>query len=210
MIEDKANPELCHQISSLFPNLETLEVELCGYHDGKPIYDWDEFAVAFTPLAHLRNLRMCIQFPEFDDADRVEPWRNARRECASLFASRLPTLECVGFEYRKRTGTHRYEDSWLEYRVERYGDEDAVGSRVVRTRGPHAVRRLSSSGSASLSSRAYSAGVPPYHHPPHGYVGPCPAGSANGICGSTVLGLEELPRSWYRFPEVWSPEYLSD
>ncbi|KAJ2919379.1 hypothetical protein MD484_g1018, partial [Candolleomyces efflorescens] len=80
MIEDKANPELCHQISSLFPNLETLEVELCGYHDGKPIYDWDEFAVAFTPLTQLRNLRMCIQFPEFDDADRVEPWRNARRE----------------------------------------------------------------------------------------------------------------------------------
>jgi hypothetical protein len=33
----------------------------------------------------------------------------------------MPTLQRVGFEYRKRTGTHRYEDGWLEWDVVRGG-----------------------------------------------------------------------------------------
>lgn len=53
--------------------------------------------------------------------DTFEPWRAARRECALYLASRLTSLRRVGFEYRKRTGTHRFEDSWLEFDVGRNG-----------------------------------------------------------------------------------------
>ena len=77
-----------------------------------------EYANAFSSMQHLRELRVCIQFPEFDELDRFEPWRVARRECALFLAARLPTLRRVGFEYRKRTGTHRFEDSWLEFDIE--------------------------------------------------------------------------------------------
>ena len=200
MIEDKVNPELCHRICRLFPNLESLEVELCGYHDGKSIYAWDEFASAFTPLTQLRKLRLCIQFPEFDEADRVEPWRNARRECAAFFAGRLPKLEYVGFEYRKRTGTHRYEDSWLEFQVERLPREGA-GLEV-------------GSGSGSVVVASSASGYVPYHiHATHGDQHPFSGvyrGSSEVALstGSDVMRLEELPASWYRFPEVWTPEYL--
>lgn len=148
MIEDKGNPELYRKISSHFPKLETLEVELCGYHDGKSVFPWDEFADAFLPLRHLKNLRACVQFPEFDEADRGEPWKTARKGCAAHFASHLPSLQTIGFEYRKRTGTHRYEDSWMEWDIERLE---------------------------------------------HG-----------------AAQLFELPPSWYRFPEVWVPEYLAE
>ncbi|KAF8995986.1 hypothetical protein BDQ17DRAFT_1392118 [Cyathus striatus] len=97
MLEDKVHPELCALIALTCPALEVLEVELCGYHDGKSVYAWDEFTDSLAPL-NLTDLRLCIQFPEYDDADRGEPWRTARRQCA------------VALEYRKRTGTHRYED----------------------------------------------------------------------------------------------------
>lgn len=40
MIEDKVNPDLCRAIAAHFPKLDALEIELCGYHDGKPIYPW--------------------------------------------------------------------------------------------------------------------------------------------------------------------------
>ncbi|KAF5381714.1 hypothetical protein D9615_005574 [Tricholomella constricta] len=119
MIEDKVNPGLCHAIAIHCPNLEALEIELCGYHDGKSIHAWEEFSDAFASLRRLRELRICIQFPEFDEMDTYEPWRAARRECALFLAGRLTYLQRVGFEYRKRTGTHRFEDSWLEFSVER-------------------------------------------------------------------------------------------
>lgn len=204
MIEDKANPELCHKICALFPSLESLEVELCGYHDGKSIYAWEEFASAFTPLAStLKTLRLCIQFPEFDEADRVEPWRNARRECAAYFAARLGALERVGFEYRKRTGTHRYEDSWLEFEVIRCG-EDGVPSRRNSLSLPGGM--------------AHPAGYPYHHHqvqPHHQHhhvfesAYGAPSGTGAHASGGRVVSLLELPPSWYRFPEVWTPEYIT-
>lgn len=40
MIEDKVNPDLCRAIAAHCPNLEALEIELCGYHDGKSIHAW--------------------------------------------------------------------------------------------------------------------------------------------------------------------------
>ncbi|KAH0579288.1 hypothetical protein H2248_003433 [Termitomyces sp. 'cryptogamus'] len=121
MIEDKVNPDLCSGIAALCPGLEALEIELCGYHDGKSIHAWEEFSDAFVPMAGLRELRICIQFPEFDEMDTYEPWRAARVECATYLAGRIASLERVGLEYRKRTGTHRFEDSWLEFDVERDG-----------------------------------------------------------------------------------------
>lgn len=78
----------------------------------------DEYAAAFAPLLSLRELRICVQFPEFDEMDKFEPWRAARRECAHYLAARIRTLRRIGFEYRKRTGTHRFEDSWLEFDIE--------------------------------------------------------------------------------------------
>ncbi|EAU87023.1 hypothetical protein CC1G_08494 [Coprinopsis cinerea okayama7 len=147
MIEDKGTPELYRKICMHFPKLETLEVELCGYHDGKTVFPWEELVDPFRSLNYLKQLRICVQFPEYDEADRGEPWKTARRECAAHFAMRLPSLQRVGFEYRKRTGTHRYEDSWLEWDIER---KQQFGS----------------------------------------------------------VELYELPPSWYRFPEVWKPQFL--
>lgn len=123
MVEDKVSPELCRDICMQCPVLEALEVEICGYHDGKPVFAWSEFSAAFSTLAHIRHLRICIQFPEFDETDVSEPWRSARKECAVFLASHMPTLQRVGFEYRKRTGTHRYEDGWLEWDIVRGGRE---------------------------------------------------------------------------------------
>ncbi|GLB41225.1 hypothetical protein LshimejAT787_0904400 [Lyophyllum shimeji] len=133
MIEDKVNPDLCSAIAMRCPRLEALEIELCGYHDGRSIHAWEEFSDAFAKLTRLRELRICIQFPEFDEMDTYEPWRAARRECAQFLACRIATLQRVGFEYRKRTGTHRFEDSWLEFDVERNGD---IGGVQLHEIGP--------------------------------------------------------------------------
>lgn len=40
MMEDKVNPDLCHAIALQCPHLEALEIEVCGYHDGKSIHEW--------------------------------------------------------------------------------------------------------------------------------------------------------------------------
>jgi hypothetical protein len=203
MIEDKANPDLCQKITALFPSLESLEVELCGYHDGKSIYAWDEFASALAPLSDsLKALRLCIQFPEFDEADRVEPWRNARRECAAYFAGRMGKLERVGFEYRKRTGTHRYEDSWLEFEVVRYGGSSS--RRNSMTGHPSGYPGI---GFQHLPNQDHHAH--PHHH---GLVDAFNLGATQGggaASGGRVVNLLQLPPSWYRFPEVWSPEYIT-
>ncbi|KAG6865271.1 hypothetical protein C0991_004010 [Blastosporella zonata] len=164
MIEDKVNPDLCSAIAAHCPHLEALEIELCGYHDGKSIHAWvscpyppsslspsstsnshsrscpacavkEEFSDAFAPMVFIRELRICIQFPEFDEMDAYEPWRAARMECAKFLAGRIPSLQRVGFEYRKRTGTHRFEDSWLEFDGERDGD-GASGPVALRECGP--------------------------------------------------------------------------
>ena len=40
MVEDKVTPELCCDICMQCPVPEALEVEICGYHDGKPVFAW--------------------------------------------------------------------------------------------------------------------------------------------------------------------------
>ncbi|KIJ15831.1 hypothetical protein PAXINDRAFT_76464 [Paxillus involutus ATCC 200175] len=122
IIEDKLTPAICSLISAHCPHLEVLEIERCGYHDGKSMSTCQEFLDALSPLCSLRDLRICMQFPEYDEVDDFESWRVVREECAALFARGLKTLKKVGFEYRKRTGTHRYQDAWLDYVICRGGE----------------------------------------------------------------------------------------
>ncbi|KAI0056356.1 hypothetical protein BV25DRAFT_1631323 [Artomyces pyxidatus] len=118
MIEDKLTPAFCAGIAARLPLLEVLEIEICGYHDGKPVFEWNQFATALGPLTRIRSLRICIQFPEFDDGDGA-PWKDVRRQCALYLAVALPTLRRIGLEFRERTGTHKYQDSWLEFDIVR-------------------------------------------------------------------------------------------
>ncbi|KAH0826307.1 hypothetical protein J3R83DRAFT_5252 [Lanmaoa asiatica] len=117
IIEDKLTPAICRFISTHCPQLEVLEIERCGYHDGKSVSSCQEYLEALFPLYSLRDLRLCMQFPEYDEIDDMESWRVVRQECAALFARGLKSLRKVGFEYRKRTGTHRYQDAWLDYAI---------------------------------------------------------------------------------------------
>ncbi|KAI6130991.1 hypothetical protein EV401DRAFT_488359 [Pisolithus croceorrhizus] len=120
IIEDKLTPPLCHLIATLFPLLEVLEIERCGYHDGKSMSTCQEFVDALLPLSALQSLRLCMQFPEYDEVDEMESWKAVRAQSADLFASALKNIRQVGFEYRKRTGTHRYQDAWLDFTITRY------------------------------------------------------------------------------------------
>lgn len=70
MIEDKVNPDLCHAIARHCPLLEALEIELCGYHDGKSIHAW---VSAFPPF--------------FFDNELII---SAERICRRLFVADLP------------------------------------------------------------------------------------------------------------------------
>lgn len=119
IIEDKLTPDVCWSITSKCPHLQTLEIERCGYHDGKSVSSWQEFLEALSPLSALRDLRICMQFPEYDDVDEFESWRTVRKDCAKALANGLKLLGRVGFEYRKRAGTHRYQDAWLDFEISR-------------------------------------------------------------------------------------------
>lgn len=127
IIEDKLTPELCHLIASLFPLLELLEIERCGYHDGKSMSTCQEFVDALLPLSALQSLRLCMQFPEYDEVDEMESWKAVRAQSADLFANQLKNIRQVGFEYRKRTGTHRYQDSWIDFTITRCEDNKENG-----------------------------------------------------------------------------------
>ncbi|KAF8133011.1 hypothetical protein EV363DRAFT_1162912 [Boletus edulis] len=137
IIEDKLTPSICHLIATHCPQLEILEIERCGYHDGKSVASCDtdpgnvvftlhrtqqEYLEALSPLSSLRDLRLCMQFPEYDEIDNMESWRVVRHEWAAFFARGLKSLRKVGFEYRKRTGTHRYQDAWLDYAISEDGE----------------------------------------------------------------------------------------
>ncbi|KAG2357716.1 hypothetical protein BDR07DRAFT_1612346 [Suillus spraguei] len=119
LVEDKLTPDVCWSITSNCPHLQTLEIERCGYHDGKSVSSWQEFLEALSGLSALRDLRICMQFPEYDDVDEFESWRIVRKDCAKALAMGLKLLGKVGFEYRKRAGTHRYQDAWLDFEISR-------------------------------------------------------------------------------------------
>lgn len=59
-----------------------------------------------------------------------------RLALATYLASRVPTLQRIGFEYRRRTAVVRYEDRWVDWEIERRpvdarvhaGHVDSVGT----------------------------------------------------------------------------------
>ena len=85
----------------------------------------------FSNLHHLRELRIaipclgcnlsCAEYPNRVHAhlDVEECVRANRRKCAAFLATRLPSLQKVGLQYRTRTGDYRSENRWLDYRIER-------------------------------------------------------------------------------------------
>lgn len=143
MLEDKLTPQICQSIAASCPNLEDLEIEMCGYHDGISDYTWVsclhilplhqisyplqtrqiEFADALKPLSRLLYLRICIPFPEYNEDDELLGWLVVRRKCAQYLASQISSLFSLGLEYRKRMGSHRFQDEWLEYEVQRKDGE---------------------------------------------------------------------------------------
>ena len=87
-------------------------------------------------MQHLRELRLaiphvgcnlsCTDSPNPAHAHLGECVRANRKLCASYLATRLPTLQKVGLQYRTRTGDYRSEDRWLDYRIERLDDETST------------------------------------------------------------------------------------
>ena len=71
-----------------------------------------------------------MQFPEYDEMDDEESWKAVRYECAGMFATGVKALRQVGFEHRKRTGTHRYQDAWLDFNIVR-----SAGGRAEKMNG---------------------------------------------------------------------------
>ncbi|KAF8811217.1 hypothetical protein BYT27DRAFT_7090232 [Phlegmacium glaucopus] len=117
-----------------YPLLEFVEVERCQYKElpSDVDRDWSEISNAFSSLQHLRELRIavprvgcnlsCVDFPNPAHAHLGECVRANRKICATHLATRLPTLQKVGLQYRIRTGDYRSEDRWLDYRIERLND----------------------------------------------------------------------------------------
>jgi hypothetical protein len=52
MIEEKLSPHVCQAIATYCPNLEVLEVEQCGYHDGKSNYTWVSYLIPISQSLH--------------------------------------------------------------------------------------------------------------------------------------------------------------
>lgn len=46
MLEEKIEPDICKFLADRFPVLEVLEVEKCGYHDGRDVPTWVSVSVA--------------------------------------------------------------------------------------------------------------------------------------------------------------------
>jgi hypothetical protein len=54
MLMEKIEPDFCKFLADRFPKLEVLEVEKCGYHDGRDVTPW----VSFTLLYERINTEM--------------------------------------------------------------------------------------------------------------------------------------------------------
>ncbi|KAF8154780.1 hypothetical protein B0H34DRAFT_772553 [Crassisporium funariophilum] len=126
MLEENIIPGLFDLIGKLCPLLEFLEVEKCGYTKGDPDFEWSEFGDALAACKHLQTLRIAMMVGvndahpgnSLDECDIDE-----RKRCACYLASRIPSLSQIGLEYRTRTGSHRSEDRWIDFFIERLDDE---------------------------------------------------------------------------------------
>ncbi|XP_006456169.1 hypothetical protein AGABI2DRAFT_210991 [Agaricus bisporus var. bisporus H97] len=121
MLEENVEPDICKVLADRFPKLEVLEVEKCGYHDGRDAPTWSEYVENLKPIRRtLKNLRLGMQFELLGPAlDSAHAWRIQRQNCAQYFAAKLGQLTRVGFEYRRRPGPHRFDDRWLDWDIDR-------------------------------------------------------------------------------------------
>jgi hypothetical protein len=89
MIEDKVNPALCHAIALRCPQLQALEIELCGYHDGKSIHAWVSLSPLFLPRCQIYVAYIRVHC----DRPNSSPPSPLCKTCAtSGFASSSPNL----------------------------------------------------------------------------------------------------------------------
>lgn len=81
IIEDKLTPTICRLISTHCPQLEILEIERCGYHDGKSVASCVRplFLPSSLPPVYFRALPLC---PYFDCGDH----RNRMLTLETLFS----------------------------------------------------------------------------------------------------------------------------
>uniref|UniRef100_A0A8H7XN63 Uncharacterized protein n=1 Tax=Psilocybe cubensis TaxID=181762 RepID=A0A8H7XN63_PSICU len=130
MVECGITPSLISKLGTVCPLLENLEVEICGYRDGPSDLYMDmteEWANALQKYQHIEQLRVGMVFCQHDDVEldydtEILQQREDRIECAKYLSSRAPTLRRIGFQYRMRTGSHRYEDRWLDFDIKRLSD----------------------------------------------------------------------------------------
>ncbi|KXN88509.1 hypothetical protein AN958_07278 [Leucoagaricus sp. SymC.cos] len=145
MLGEMIEPDFCKFLADRFPKIEVLEVEKCGYYDGRDVAPWSAYVDNLKPIRRtLRSLRLGMQFEEQEPLHDCTPhkahacapinddfehptatssptpsWRLEREKCAHYFAQRLGQLTRAGFEYRKRPGPHRIDDRWLDWEIER-------------------------------------------------------------------------------------------
>ncbi|KAF8965420.1 hypothetical protein BDZ97DRAFT_1904048 [Flammula alnicola] len=131
MSEDRLDSELFVDLGRVCPRLEIVEVEQCGYRNGDASDEWADYGDVFSTYKHLKELRIGIPFPGCDEHEYELEEDNCatcvlvdRKPCATYIASRVPTLRCIGFEYRARTtqSSLRYEDRWMDFDIVRLCD----------------------------------------------------------------------------------------
>ncbi|PPQ73402.1 hypothetical protein CVT26_015794, partial [Gymnopilus dilepis] len=118
VLEDGVDVEFVGLLGRVCPRLEVVEVEVCGYREGDAGFEWTDYGDAFSTYTHLRSLRIGIPFEAHDPdgiaehkhIDAATFLRADRRDCGTYIASRVPSLRRIGFEYRMKMGSHRYED----------------------------------------------------------------------------------------------------
>ena len=156
LTEDELTVDLFKTLRITCPNVDFVEVEVCGYQDKDPGFGWvsnalhssrlgsqllilkADYADVLCTFDHLQELRIGITFLGCEERchnhlDPAECIRWERRNCAIYFASRVPTLRLIGFEYWMRTGTHRKEDRWLDYEIVRLKNGGVSLSELVQT-----------------------------------------------------------------------------
>ncbi|KAF9476250.1 hypothetical protein BDN70DRAFT_863579 [Pholiota conissans] len=116
-------------LGRICPKLEIVEVEQCGYQDTWREDDWDAYGdTLLANFPRIRKLRLAIQFHGcaelkhehaqnnyYSEFDNLACIQEQRLPCATYLASRVPTLQNIGFEYRWRMSRH--EDRWLDFDI---------------------------------------------------------------------------------------------
>jgi hypothetical protein len=71
MIEKKLSPDICHTITTHCPNLEMLEVELRGYHDGDSSFKSVSYLNLKSQLIYTNNIICLMDFNNRKNSQRL-------------------------------------------------------------------------------------------------------------------------------------------